>query len=39
MLRCKMMRSNKRGFMFVIPLVFLVGTLALTLMIAFDTNA
>lgn len=39
MLHCKMMRSSKGGFMFVIPLVFLVGTLALTLMIAFDTNA
>lgn len=31
--------ATKEVFMFVIPLVFLVGTLALTLMLAFDKNA
>lgn len=39
MLRCKMMRSNKGGTMEIIYTAFLIGTVAMTLMIALDSHS
>ncbi len=38
MLRRKMMQSNKGGAMEIIYTAFLIGTVAMTLMIAIDQN-